>query len=197
MIKKNKIENKKIELKKFKLKKTEIFISIFVILLILATLLIIKSSYTKNKDTNINTNDQLTIDKTQTIDSPEFTTGTINPSSKLEDFYGKPSLIVFAGTYCGHCQNMVPELETEIWNNYKLEANIWVNVIDGSSGKRFEVKDIAQGYNPNLDYDEIMGNCGYVPSYVVLDKEGNQILRSCGAEKTIEEIKQAIDSQLK
>jgi hypothetical protein len=64
------------------------------------------------------------------------------------------------------------------------------------SGKRFNVKDIAQGYNENLTYEEIIGNCNYVPAYVVLDKDGQEILRSCGSEKTIEEVRAAIASQL-
>ena len=123
---------------------------------------------------------------------------TLNVSFKLDELLltGKPSLIVFAGTYCGHCQKLVPQLETEIWDNYKDKANIWIQVIDGKDGQKFDVDRIAQGYNPNFEYDEIMGECSYVPAYVVLDKAGKQILRSCGSEKTIDDIKQALDSQL-
>jgi len=109
---------------------------------------------------------------------------------------GKPSFIVFAGIYCGHCNRLVPQLETEIWDNYKGKVNIWLQVIDGKDGKRFDVNRIAQGHNPNIDYDKIMGECSYVPAYVVLDKVGKQILRSCGSEKTIAQVREALDSQL-
>lgn len=181
--------NKKIKEKG--ITKKQLFISILIVLIVIFAIIMI---FPINDKTIITNPDQ--IEKGETSNLPELTTNTINASSKLEDFYGKPSLIVFAGTYCGHCTTMVPELEKEIWNNYKLQANIWINVIDGSTGKKFDVKEIAQGYNPNLDYDEIMGDCSYVPAYVVLDKDGQEILRSCGSEKTIDEIKQAIISQL-
>lgn len=140
---------------------------------------------------------QVITGKEEKTDLPKISINKINVNSKLEDFLGRPSLIVFAGTYCGHCRKLIPELEKEIWGRYRLEANIWINVMDGASGNRFDVSEIPQGYNQNLDYEAIMGDCSYVPAYVVLDKNGEQILRSCGAEKTIDEIKQAINSQLK
>ncbi len=136
--------------------------------------------------------------QTQIETTPKIIANKITESSTLDEINatGKPSFIVFAGTYCGHCRTLVPELETEIWDNYADRANIWINVIDGKDGEKFEVNRIAQGFNPYLDYSEIMGDCGYVPAYVVLDKTGNQILRSCGGEKTIAEVKAALDSQL-
>lgn len=130
--------------------------------------------------------------------APKIIADKITASSTLEEIYatGKPSFIVFVGTYCGHCNSLVPELETEIWDNYSDKANIWVNVIDGKDGKKFKVERIAQGFNPYLDYYEIMGDCSYVPAYVVLDKTGNQVLRSCGSEKTIAQIKEALNDSL-
>lgn len=176
-----------------KINKKYIFISVLILLIIIAIFSVIK---TNNLKPNNNIDGIVIIGEPNTQTTPTLTTNEINASSKLEDFYGKPSLIVFAGTYCEHCNTMVPQLEKEIWDRYKLEANIWINVIDGKSGKRFNVKDIAQGYNENLTYEEIIGNCNYVPAYVVLDKDGQEILRSCGSEKTIEEIRAAIASQL-
>ena len=131
---------------------------------------------------------QIITGKEEIADLPKISINKINVDSKLEDFSGRPSLIVFAGTYCVHCRNLIPELEKEIWSRYRLEANIWINVMDGASGTRFDVNEIPQGYNQNLDYEAIIGDCSYVPAYVVLDKNGKQILRSCGAEKTIDEI---------
>jgi len=178
--------------------KRQIFFGVLIILVFISIFAIIISNRPKivTPKENLEINQQIITGENKAVVAPEIKSNTIGVGSKLEDFYGKPSLIVFAGTYCGHCVTMIPELEKEIWNRYRLEANIWINVIDGSTGKRFNVKDIAQGYNPNLDYDKIMGNCRYVPAYVVLDKDGKQILRSCGSEKTIAEIKSAIASQL-
>lgn len=126
--------------------------------------------------------------------TPIIISGEITENSKLEDFYatGKPTFIIFAGTYCGHCLRFLPQLEKEIWSNYSNKANIWVEIM----GKGQFETIMPQGVNPNILYEEIMGECRYVPAYVVLDKEGNQILRSCGAEKTIAEIKSALDSQI-
>ena len=194
MIKKKNIKKENI----FKINKKQVFFVVLILLVMISVFARVISNKSKiiTPTENLETNNQIITGESDITETPEIKTNTIGVDSKLEDFYGKPSLIVFAGTYCGHCVKMVPELEKEIWNRYRLEANIWINVIDGSTGKKFNVKEIAQGYNPNLEYDKIMGDCSYVPAYIVLDKEGNQILRSCGGEKTIAEVKAAIDSQL-
>lgn len=118
----------------------------------------------------------------------------INNESTMDDFKGKPAVIFFVGTYCGHCQAMIPEFKTQIWDSYKDSANLWVNVIDN---KLFVVDDIAQGYNESLDFDTITGeSCQYIPSFVVLDKTGNVALKSCGSEKGISDITATLDELL-
>lgn len=120
---------------------------------------------------------------------------SVNTESTLDDFKNKPSVIFFVGTYCGHCQNMVPEVKSLLWDSYKDKANIWVNVIDD---RKFEVSGIAQGYNYNLDFEEITGEeCMYIPSFVVLDKDGGIALSSCGSGKTVSDIKQKLEDLLK
>jgi len=119
----------------------------------------------------------------------------INTNSTMNDFLGKPSVIFFVGTYCGHCQAMIPEYKAQLWDNYKDSANLWLNVIDN---KRFVVDEIAQGYNQNLNYDTIAGEpCEFIPSVVVLDKDGKVVLKSCGSEKGIADIKSELDKLLK
>lgn len=205
MKKKKQIKTKKIEKKKktnFFSKENRVKI-IICVLAILCLLLIITFSFKclDNKKTTKKTQEttpEIGINK-QTENpnletTPVIISGEITENSKLEDFYatGKPTFIIFAGTYCGHCLRFLPQLEKEIWNNYSNKANIWIEII----GKgQFETA-MPQGVNPNILYDDIIGDCGYVPAYVVLDKEGNQILKSCGSEKTIAEIKSALDSQL-
>lgn len=118
----------------------------------------------------------------------------ITTESTLDDFLEKPSVILFVGTYCGHCNIMVPEYKTKIWKDYKEKANLWVNVIDN---KKFNVSGIAQGYNINLNYDLITGDkCMYIPSFIVLDKYGEIVLKSCGGEKDIDDIKETLDRLL-
>ena len=78
------------------------------------------------------------------------------------------------------------------------KVNIFVNVVDGQSGKRFEVSDITQGFNPELSYDKLADkHCGYIPSWVMLDKDGKLLTSSCGSEKGIDIIKKILDSELK
>ncbi len=118
----------------------------------------------------------------------------INKESTIDDFKGKPAVIFFVGTYCGHCQATIPEFKTQIWDNYKDSANLWVNVIDD---KLFVVDNIAQGYNATLDFDTITGeSCSYIPSFVVLDEEGKVVLKSCGSEKGISDITSTLDELL-
>lgn len=114
----------------------------------------------------------------------------LSESSSLEDFRGKPSVLVFGGTYCPHCRTAVPVFEEKIWTPYNEQAHIWVNVIDQ---KRFDVDKINQGFNPNIVYDDIAPEpCRYVPSWIVLDAELNPVLTSCGTEKSIDDMEQAL-----
>lgn len=116
----------------------------------------------------------------------------IDEFSKLEDFLGRPSVILFAGTYCGHCTALVPEFEKEIWDKYSDIANIWVQVVNNDT---FNVDRLKQGTNSNLNYNDITnGNCRYIPSFLVLDSEGNVELKSCGSEKSLEDIKNKLDT---
>jgi thiol-disulfide isomerase/thioredoxin len=124
---------------------------------------------------------------------PKSTIQNIDSSSTLEDFYGKPSVIIFAGTYCGHCVSSMPVLKKEVYDVYKEDINFWVNVID----KKTFLELIPQGYNPNLDFENITNSdCGYVPSWVVLDKFGKVALKSCGNEKEIKDIVSTINNLL-
>lgn len=198
----DRFENKKKEgifSKNNRIKIIIFILSILVIFLILTVVFKSINNDSGKTTENTNTTPELNATDTENYDTDAIIiSGKINTNSRLSDFYatGKPSFIVFAGTYCGHCKKIVPELEKEIWDNYNEKANIWINVIDGKDGAEFSVTRIAQGYNENISYEELIGDCGYVPAYVILDKEGDTILRSCGSEKTIEQVKEALDSQL-
>jgi rhodanese-related sulfurtransferase len=112
----------------------------------------------------------------------------------LADYIGKPSVIILASTSCPHCRNAMPAFETDIWDVYKDKANIFVNV---GNGGVFPEERIAQGTKPKLSFDLLTDEeCGYVPSFVVLDKDGEVALKSCGAEKNVEDIKAKLDELL-
>jgi thiol-disulfide isomerase/thioredoxin len=121
----------------------------------------------------------------------------INEQSKLKDFYGKPSIILFGGTYCPHCKKAIPDFEKTIYTPYKDKANIWVNVVDGKDGKKFDNNVIAQGFNPNLKYNDITGeDCKYVPSWLILDSNGKVVLSSCGNKKTMDDMENTLKGLL-
>lgn len=114
--------------------------------------------------------------ETSVVNTPEKT--TITEKSQLTDFFGKPSLIVFGGTYCPHCRDAMPTLKSQIWEVYQNDINLWVNVIDQ---KKFDVQGVPQGFNPALNHGQITGTpCGYVPSWIVLDKTGKVVKSECG-----------------
>lgn len=121
------------------------------------------------------------------------TVSQITETSTLDDFSGKPSLIVFAGTYCPHCRDAMPALKSQIWDVYSDQVNIWVNVIDQ---KRFDVEGVAQGFNPALDFAQITGEaCGYVPSWIILDAQMQVVEKQCGGGDAAV-MKEIIDSLL-
>lgn len=125
------------------------------------------------------------------------TFNSANRESAVERFLGKPSVIFIVGTFCPHCQSAMPTYKTDIWDVYKDTVNIFANVTDGQSGKRFEVADIAQGVDAKLDYKTLVGEeCNFVPSWVMLDAEGTVTDSSCGADKGVDVITAGLDAQL-
>lgn len=110
----------------------------------------------------------------------------LNSDSKIEDFAGNPSIILFGATYCSHCQNAIPIFKEKIYDIYSSKVNIWINVIDD---EEFDILEIPQGLNSNLDFTKITGQeCNYVPSWIILDKKTNVVLTSCGGEKDLDEM---------
>ncbi len=121
-----------------------------------------------------------TVIKSTAIDFPILDTST------AKDFRGKPSVIVFGGTYCSHCVKAIPLFKTNVWDVYHDKANLWVNVVDK---KKFDVEEVAQGFNPNFTFEKIaFRKCESVPSWVVLDKNFSPVLSSCGGEKNMEDM---------
>ncbi len=126
--------------------------------------------------------------------------GAITSNSRAEAvgrLAGKPAVVFVVGTFCPHCQSAMPKYKTDIWDVYKDRVNIFAHVIDGESGKRFDVAGIPQGYDAQLNFENLTGeSCDYVPSWVLLDAEGNTVDSSCGAKKGIDVIKSGVDSLL-
>ncbi len=121
--------------------------------------------------------------------------GMTERDKAVQKFLGKPTVIFIAGTYCSHCVSNMPKYKSEIWDNYKEQANIFVNVIDK---KKFDVPEITQGFDEKLTFDILIGEkCNYVPSWIVLDKNGEVADKSCGTKKGVDEIKTILNKLLK
>jgi len=118
----------------------------------------------------------------------------ITKNSSLSDFKGKKSLIVFAGKFCPHCVSSMPEIK-KIADKYGDKINVWINVVDFEKKGAFDI-DLPQGFNENLQYDEIIGkDCGVVPSWVLLDIDGKVLIKSCGGDKKMSEIILELDKK--
>ncbi len=116
-------------------------------------------------------------------------------SEVVQRFLGKPTVIVLAATSCPHCQTAMPAFEEGVWDNYNSKVNIFVNVLDN---KKFPQKRIAQGYDATLTFRALTGeDCGYVPSWIILDKDGEVEKKTCGAGKGVDEITTTLDTLLK
>jgi hypothetical protein len=90
----------------------------------------------------------------------------------LEDYKGKITAVLIAGTFCPHCQKDVPEVQREVLDKADMDGlNLVINVIDGEGGKSFDTK-IKQVFNKDLGFMELTGEeCGYVPTWVLMDKD--------------------------
>lgn len=106
----------------------------------------------------------------------------------LEEYKGKPTVILFASTSCPHCRDDVPEIEEKIFDEVGDKINVIINVVNGEGGERFKTK-IEQKADSSIDYKTLTGEeCGYVPSWIVLDKDGSVVDKSCGNIKKTEGI---------
>lgn len=114
--------------------------------------------------------------------------GGLDKVEVLEEYKGKPTVVLVAGTFCPHCKDDVPEIEEKIFDKTGDQINLVINVVDGEDGKRFDT-EIPQKFEPALDYKILTGEeCGYVPSWVILDSDSKVVNKSCGNDQGTEGI---------
>jgi len=95
--------------------------------------------------------------------------------------------IWFVATWCPHCQKAVPGLE-KFYTKYSWDVNMEINVINK---KAFPwVKNLPENYKDPKSYKDYTNQaCGYVPSYVIVNKEGKVIEKKCWWSLTYEQLK--------
>lgn len=103
----------------------------------------------------------------------------------------KPKIVFLTTTFCPACQIAVPKYETEIWEVYKEEIDIFVNVLDK---QKFPVENIPQGFKEELTFETLTGEvCNYIPSFVILNKKSEIVKKSCGGGGNIQKIIEKLD----
>lgn len=103
----------------------------------------------------------------------------------------KPKIVFLTTTFCPACQIAVPKYETEIWEVYKEEIDIFVNVLDK---QKFPVENIPQGFKEELTFKTLTGEvCNYIPSFVILNKKSEIVKKSCGGGGNIQKIIEKLD----
>ena len=156
----------------------------YIYILLLSILILLSGCFSPVIKNNL---DNISFDRNKTNSSNiSYYNTNLTSSSNLREFYGKPSIILFGATFCSHCLKAVPVFKEKVYDIYGEKVNIWINVIDKGV---FDVEDIPQGYNPNLIFNNITKTeCEYVPSWVILDRDGNVELSSCGGEREMSEM---------
>ena len=122
-----------------------------------------------------------------TADKPMSDSTKTVIESGVEEYKGKTTAVLIAGTFCPFCQKDVPKVEKEIFDKTNLEdLNLVVNVLDGEKGKSFNTK-MKQVFNKDLTFKELTGEeCTTVPTWVVMDEEWNAVDSDCGNKKQVE-----------
>jgi len=86
--------------------------------------------------------------------------------------------IWFVASWCPHCQQEVPILQ-KFYSEYSGKVNMEINVLDKKSFPG--IKTLPQNYkNPKSYKDYTHEECGYVPSWVIVNKSGKVIAKKCG-----------------
>jgi len=95
--------------------------------------------------------------------------------------------IWFVATWCPHCQNEIPIL-SKFYNDYSGEVNMEINVINK---KPFPwIKKLPENYkNPKSYQYYTHKKCGYIPSYVIINKSWEIIDKKCWWSLSYNELK--------
>lgn len=134
---------------------------------------------------------------------PEFTFETLNGEKvSISDFKGKTILINFFATWCKFCLKELPELQMQIWENFKNKGLVVLSFGVDHSAQELEKWNSSRGFTFPISSDEHRSiyelfYTKYFPRDIVVNKEGIIIYQKSGyTEKGFKELVKIIEKNL-
>lgn len=105
-------------------------------------------------------------------------TGISVEASNLEAYAGKPLLVFYFSTTCGHCRHATPEIQA-IVNSFKDKGLSFIAIASGGNNKRgirgfideFKMDNAEVFFDESRQFGELYGD-GYVPKVYVVKPDG-------------------------
>ncbi len=102
----------------------------------------------------------------------------------------RPKLLIRWATSCSHCIQSIPVFEEEIYNTHKGKVDISLHTLSDSSF----ITDIPQKTGSDLEFEKYTNQpCSYIPSWVIIDGSWIVVESSCGWEKDLEDMQNALE----
>ena len=134
---------------------------------------------------------------------PDFFFTTINGKSyKMSELRGKTVMLVFFATWCGPCMKELPQIQSEIWEEYKSDGFIVVALGRDHSMEEIKKFNVEKGFTfllgPDPEhkiYNQFFQK--YIPRNVVVNKEGKIIYQKQGyREEDVKNLKSILEEQV-
>ena len=88
----------------------------------------------------------------------------------------QPQLLIRGSTSCPHCVNSIPVFEEQIYKVYKDKVTISLNTLSESEFTTI----LPQTTGNKLEFEKYtQKKCEYIPSWVLLDIDGDELISSC------------------
>ncbi len=151
-----------------------------ILLSLILTLSSCNNIFDKSKGTNI---EKKEVNKVQEVKTNSGTIENEKKANKKETINinkNANTYVGFVGTFCPHCQKEMPILD-EFYKENKWKVNMLMVVIDNKKFEWYSIPQKKQEELSNMTYEKLTWEkCGYVPSYVIYDKNKKILTKKCG-----------------
>lgn len=143
-------------------------------------------------------------DKTKVGDKvPEFSFKTIDGKSyKMSELKGKTIMLVFFATWCGPCMKELPQIQSDIWEEYKSDDFMVVALGRDHTMEQIKKFNAEKGFTFPIGPDPEHKIYGlffekYIPRNVLVNKEGKIIYQKQGYRKEdVKNLKALLEQQI-